>query len=35
MTMEVTEIKRESLNAADFTIPSDFTETQGMFGGPR
>lgn len=35
MTMEVTDIKRESLNAADFTIPSDYTETQGVFGGPR
>lgn len=32
MVMEVTEIKRESLNAADFTIPSDYKETQGMFG---
>jgi len=32
MIMEVTEIKRESLNAADFTIPADYTETQGMFG---
>jgi len=35
MVMEVTEIKRESLNAADFTIPADYKETQGMFGGPR
>lgn len=35
MIMEVTEIKRESLNAADFVIPSDYKETQGMFGGPR
>jgi hypothetical protein len=35
MIMEVTDIKRESLNAADFTIPSDYKETQGMFGGPR
>ncbi len=32
MVMEVTEIKHESLNAADFTIPSDYKETQGMFG---
>jgi hypothetical protein len=32
MIMEVTEIKHESLNAADFTIPADFTETQGMYG---
>jgi hypothetical protein len=32
MVMEVTEIKKESLNAADFTIPSDFKETKGMFG---
>lgn len=31
--MEVTEIKKESLNAADFTIPSDYTESKGMFGG--
>jgi hypothetical protein len=35
MVMEVTEIKRESLNAADFIIPPDYKETQGMFGGPR
>ena len=35
MVMEVTEIKRESLNAADFTIPSDYKETQGMWGKPR
>jgi|GEM_PF-388910 hypothetical protein len=35
MIMEVTEIKRESLSAADFTIPADYKETQGMFGGPR
>jgi hypothetical protein len=33
--MEVTDIKRESLNAADFTIPSDYKETQGMWGGPK
>jgi hypothetical protein len=32
MIMEVTEIKRESLNAGDFTIPADYKETQGMFG---
>ena len=31
-TMEVIEIKRESLSAADFSIPSDFKETQGMMG---
>ena len=31
MSMEVTEIKREGLGAADFIIPSDFKETQGMF----
>jgi hypothetical protein len=35
MVMEALEIKRESLNASDFTIPSDYKETQGMFGGPR
>jgi hypothetical protein len=35
MIMEVTDIKRESLNAADFTIPADYKDTQGMFGGPR
>lgn len=35
MVMEVIDIKRESLNAADFTIPSDYKETQGMFGGVR
>ncbi|MGC4021693.1 MAG: DUF4412 domain-containing protein [Cyclobacteriaceae bacterium] len=32
MVMEVTDIKRESLDASLFTIPSDFKETQGMFG---
>jgi hypothetical protein len=32
MSMEATEIKRESLSASDFIIPSDFKETQGMFG---
>lgn len=32
MVMEVTEIKKESLNASDFTIPSDYKETKGMFG---
>ncbi len=32
VTMEVTEIKKESLNAADFSLPADFKETQGMFG---
>jgi hypothetical protein len=33
MVMEVTEIKREPLSAADFTIPADFKETkmQGRF----
>lgn len=35
MTMEVTDIKRQSFSASDFTIPSDYTETQGVFGGPR
>ena len=35
MIMEVTDFKREPLSASDFTIPSDFKETQGMFGGPR
>jgi hypothetical protein len=34
MIMEVTEIKRESQNASDFTLPTDFKETQGMFGRP-
>lgn len=33
VTMEVTDIKRESLNAADFSIPSDYTESKGFFGG--
>lgn len=32
VTMEVTEIKRENLNDSDFTLPSDYKETQGMFG---
>jgi hypothetical protein len=32
MIMEVTEIKKEPLNATDFTIPSDYKETKGMFG---
>jgi Domain of unknown function (DUF4412) len=31
-TMEVTELKAESLPASDFVIPADFKETQGMFG---
>jgi hypothetical protein len=31
MVMQVTEIKKQSLNAADFTIPSDYTEKKGMF----
>ncbi|MBS1487524.1 MAG: DUF4412 domain-containing protein [Bacteroidetes bacterium] len=35
MVMEVTDIKRESLNASLFTVPSDYKETQGMFGGMR
>ncbi len=35
MTMEVTEIKREALDASTFVIPADYKETQGMFGGPR
>ncbi len=30
MTMEVTEIKRESQSASDFTIPSDYKEVKGM-----
>lgn len=34
MTMEVTEIKKESLSAAQFTIPSDYKQTKGMFGRP-
>jgi Domain of unknown function (DUF4412) len=33
MMMETTEIKRGSLSANDFVIPTDFKETQGMFGG--
>jgi len=32
MLMECTEIKKESLNASDFVIPSDFKEVKGMFG---
>jgi hypothetical protein len=32
MTMEVSEIKPESLPASDFAIPADFKETPGMFG---
>ena len=32
MSMEATEIKRGGVNAADFIIPPDFKETQGMFG---
>lgn len=31
MVMEVTEIKREALNASDFTIPSDFKEVKMGF----
>jgi hypothetical protein len=33
MIMEVIDIKKESLSTSDFTIPSDYTETKGMFGG--
>ena len=32
MIMEVTEFKREPLNASDFAIPADYKETKGMFG---
>jgi Domain of unknown function (DUF4412) len=32
MTMQVIDIKRESLNASEFIIPSDFKEKRGMFG---
>lgn len=31
MIMEVTEMKREPLNAADFSLPADFKEIKGMF----
>ncbi|GHM98738.1 hypothetical protein WSM22_02280 [Cytophagales bacterium WSM2-2] len=31
MVMEVTDIKRGSQNAADFTVPSDYKEKKGMF----
>jgi hypothetical protein len=31
INMEVTEVKKESLNAADFVIPADFKEVAGMF----
>ncbi len=31
MIMEVTEIKREPLNAADFSLPADFKQTKGTF----
>jgi len=31
MVMEVTEVKKQSLNASDFTIPYDYTERKGMF----
>ncbi len=31
MIMEVTEIKKELLNASDFTLPSDFTQSKGRF----
>ena len=32
MTMEVTEIKKQSLPAGDFVLPSGFKEVKGMFG---
>jgi len=32
MSMEATEIKRGNVNSADFVIPPDYKETQGMFG---
>jgi hypothetical protein len=31
MIMEVTEIKRETLNASDFSLPADFKQIKGMF----
>jgi hypothetical protein len=31
MIMEVTEIKRETLNASDFSLPAAFKQTKGMF----
>ena len=32
MVLEVMEIKKESLNSSDFTIPSDYKEVKGGFG---
>ncbi len=32
MIMEVLEIKKETLSAADFTVPTDYREVKGMFG---
>ncbi len=32
MVMEASAVKKESLSAGDFTIPSGFTEVKGMFG---
>jgi hypothetical protein len=32
MTMEAKEIKKESLSASEFIIPSDFKEVKGMMG---
>ena len=32
MVMEVTDIKKESLPATDFTLPDGFTETKGLLG---
>lgn len=32
MVMEVVEVKKGAQKAADFTIPSDYKETKGMFG---
>lgn len=32
MTMEVTEIKKQSLPSGDFVLPSGFKEVKGMFG---
>jgi hypothetical protein len=31
MVMEVTEIKKETLNSADFSVPTDFKQTKGIF----
>jgi hypothetical protein len=35
MTMEMSEIKKQSLDPSEFTVPADFQETKGFMGGGK